>query len=199
MSPMSTMAMLKKLCSLGFLAAALVAFAVTEASAQGFFIPFIGYDYGGDSTCPGFTGCEDKKVNYGAAVGKLGQAAGFEQEFAYAKDFFSRIGGEDSGVLTIMSNLMLAPKIGPVRPYVLGGIGLMKAHVDLGPSAVLSFSNNTFAWDIGFGLVVHFGRSVGIRGDVRHFHSFEDLETLNFSNRNKLNFARASVGLVLMF
>jgi hypothetical protein len=191
--------MLRKLCSLCLVAAAFLVLAPADARAQGFFIPFIGYDYGGDSTCPDFTGCNDKKINYGVGIGKLGKNGGFEQEFAYAHDFFSNVEGQSSGVLTIMSNLMIAAKIGPVRPYLLGGVGFMKAHVDLGPAAVVSFSNNTFAWDWGFGFMAVFGKTFGVRGDIRYFKSFQDVETLNFSNNNKLDFGRASVGLVLMY
>ena len=188
---------LKRLCSLGVIAAALVALSSTEARAQGFFIPLIGYDYSGDSTCPDFTGCENKKLNYGVAIGRLGRSTGFEQEFAYAKDFFGVHQG--SGVLTIMSNFMIAAKIGPVRPYVLGGVGLMKAHVDLGPGAFLSFTNNTPAWDVGAGVIVFIGQHFGVRGDFRHLYSFQNVEGLNLSTDNKLDFGRASIGLVLAY
>ena len=190
---------LKRLCALSVIAAALIACSAADARAQGFFIPLIGYDYGGDSTCPGFTGCENKKLNYGVAIGKLGRSGGFEEEFAYAKDFFSRVSGQSSGVLTIMSNFMVAAKIGPAHPYILGGVGLMKAHIDLGPSSFLSFTNNTPAWDIGAGVLVFIGQHFGFRGDIRHLYSFSDIDTLNFSTNNKLDFGRASIGLVLAY
>src|SRR4051812_38243488 len=164
--------------------AALLTCAATEARAQGFFNPFLGYDYGGDSLCHTLTGCEQKKMNIGFAFGKLGKAGGFEEEIAWAKDFFgSTPSGADSNVLTIMSNFMIAPKIGPVRPYGLFGVGLMKAHVDLSPVNIVSFTNNTFGWDLGGGVMVMFGQHVGIRGDIRHFNSFQDLNLLGLSFR----------------
>jgi opacity protein-like surface antigen len=191
--------MLKKLCLPSVVAVALTLAAATDVRAQGFFIPMIGYDYGGDSGCPNLTGCEDKKLNFGVALGKLGSSAGFEQEFAYAKNFFGSTTGQGSSVLTIMSNVLIAPKIGPVRPYVIFGVGLMKSHVDLTPSAVISFSNNNFGWDLGGGLMVMFGKRVGIRGDVRQFNSFQDVKILTVLSDAKLNFSRASAGLVLMY
>jgi opacity protein-like surface antigen len=191
--------MLKKLCLPSVVAVALTLAAATDVRAQGFFIPMIGYDYGGDSGCPNLTGCEDKKLNFGVALGKLGSSAGFEQEFAYAKNFFGSTTGQGSSVLTIMSNVLIAPKIGPVRPYVLFGVGLMKSHVDLTPSALVSFSNNNFGWDLGGGLMVMFGKRVGIRGDVRQFSSFQDVKILTVLSDTKLNFSRASAGLVLMY
>ena len=192
------MVMLKRVCTLSVIAAAFTVLAATDARAQAFFSPFVGYDFGGDSGCQTLTGCEDKKLNFGFSLGKLGSGAGFEQEFGYASNFFGSTTGQSSSVLTLMSNVMIAPKIGPVRPYVVGGVGLMKSQVDLTPSAVLSFSNTNFAWDLGAGLMVFFGEHVGIRGDVRHFHSFQDLHIAGFAIDNtKLGFGRASVALVL--
>jgi len=182
------------------LAAALVIGGATQARAQGFFDFLLGYDYGGDSICQQFTGCEQKKLNIGIGFGKMGNAVGFEEEIAWAKDFFgSTPNGGDSSVLTVMSNFMVVPKIGPVRPYGLFGVGLMKAHVDMNPVNIISFSNNQFAWDLGAGLMVFFGEHVGIRGDIRHFHSFQDLNILGLSlgSGTKVNFGRASVAIVL--
>jgi hypothetical protein len=190
--------MFKKLCSLCLTAAALTMLAATEVRAQAFFSPFMGYDFGGDSGCQTLRGCEEKKLNAGIAFGSLGAASGFEQEFAYAKNFFGSVDGQESSVLTLMSNFMIAPKIGPVRPYGLFGLGLMKTNVDLTFGDVASFSNNHFAWDIGGGLMVFFGEHFGIRGDIRHFHSFQSLNIQGFAlNNTKLDFGRASLAIVL--
>ena len=172
------------------------------ARAQGFFSPLIGYDYGGNSVCQHLTGCEQKKLNIGFGFGKMGRAGGFEEEIAWAKDFFgSTANGGDSSVLTIMSNFMVGPKIGPVRPYGLFGMGLMKANVNLNPINIVSFSNNTFAWDLGAGVMVFFGEHVGVRGDIRHFNSFQSLDILGaqLNTDTKLSFGRASAALVLQY
>jgi opacity protein-like surface antigen len=193
---------LRQVCARAAMVAALLACAAPEARAQGFFNPFFGYDYGGDSLCHTFTGCEQKKLNVGFSFGKLGKAGGFEEEIAWAKDFFGGTeSGADSNVLTIMSNFMIAPKIGPVRPYGLFGVGLMKAHVDLSPVNIVSFSNNSFGWDLGGGVMVMFGEHVGIRGDIRHFNSFQEMNLLGLSlgSDTKLGFGRAAVGLMLQY
>jgi Outer membrane protein beta-barrel domain len=194
---------LRQLGAAATIAAAFVVCGAGDASAQGFFSPLFGYDYGGDSICKNLTGCEQKKLNIGFSFGKLGKAGGFEEEIAWAKDFFgSTPNGADSNVLTVMSNFMIAPKIGPVRPYGLFGFGLMKAHVNGNPINVLSFTNNTFAWDIGAGAMVMFGDHVGVRGDIRHFHSFQELNLLGLSlggGDTKLNFGRFAGALVLQF
>ena len=195
---MITVAQFRKLCSIGAIAAALSLLTATGVRAQAFFSPFIGYDFGGDSGCHALTGCEEKKTNFGASFGSLGHVTGFEQEFAYAKNFFGSTSGDDSSVLTIMSNVMIAPKIGPVRPYGLFGVGLMKVNVNLTPGALVSFTNNNFAWDAAAGIMVFFGDHFGIRGELRHFQSFQDLHIAGFEIDNtKLDFGRASIAIVL--
>jgi opacity protein-like surface antigen len=180
------------------LALALTLTVPTAARAQAFISPFIGFNFGGDAGCPKLTNCEDKNLNLGVAVGTAG-AIGFEEEFAYAKNFFGKTPGLDNNVLTLMSNVMIAPQIGPVRPYGLVGLGLIKSHTELTATSLASVDNNNFGWDLGGGLMVMAGH-VGVRGDIRYFHSFQDLEVLGFSLGNeKLDFSRAAVGLVLQF
>jgi len=170
------------------------------ARADGFISPYVGYNFGGDAGCPTLTNCEDKKLNFGAGFGVLGGGFGFEEDVAFAQDFFGTTPGVDSSVLTIMSNLMVAPKIGPVRPYVLAGVGLVKTHVALTPSSVFNSDNNNVGWDIGGGIMVFFGTHVGVRGDIRYIHAFQDLSIPGFTlSGTKLDFGRASGGVVLTF
>lgn len=169
------------------------------ASAQGFISPFIGFNYGGDSGCPTATNCEDKHSNFGVSGGKLGAIGGGEFEFGYAKNFFGDAPGVDTSVLTLMGNVIVGPKFGFIRPFVLGGVGLIKSHVELTTGSLLDSSNN-FGWDIGGGVMIMFGDHVGVRGDVRRFQSFQNQTILGFSLADeKLSFNRATAGLVLGF
>src|SRR5438477_7876558 len=97
----------------------------SQARAEGFISPLIGFNFGGDAACPAVQGCEDKRMNFGVALGATGNIFGFEEEFGYARDFFGSAPTLKSSVLTVMSSVMLAPKIGPVRPYFLTGVGLI--------------------------------------------------------------------------
>jgi opacity protein-like surface antigen len=171
-----------------------------SASAQGYVSPLIGYDFGGDSGCPEITNCEDRNLNWGVSVGSLGSVVGSELEFAYAKNFFGEIPDVSSSVLTLMGNVMLAPRFGPAQPYWLIGLGLMKTNVDFTTSSLLDSDKNHFAWDTGGGLIVFLGPHVGVRGEIRYYHAFEDLEVLGIAIGNtKLNFGRAAAGLVFRF
>jgi len=168
-------------------------------SAQGYISPLIGYDFGGDSGCPEITNCEDRNLNWAVSVGSLGSILGSELELAYAKNFFGDIPGVSSSVLTLMGNGMVAPRFGPVQPYWLIGLGLMKTHVDFSATTIEN-SDNHFAWDTAGGVMVFLGRNFGLRGEIRHYHTFQDLEILGLSLANtKLDFGRAAAGVVFRF
>ena len=188
---------------LGILAIGITIGTATQARAQGFISPLIGYDFGGDTGCPtlsNLTGCQDKKINASVGFGAMGNVFGGEEEVGYAPNFFGSAAGLNSSVLTVMSNLMLVPKIGPVRPYVTAGIGLIKTHVQLTTASVLTADNNFLGWDLGGGLIGFVGAHVGLRGDVRYFHSFQDLTVAGLTFRSpSVNYGRASAGLVLKF
>lgn len=178
--------------------------AVRGASAEGFISPFLGYNFSGDSGCPNITGCEDKHLNYGVSFGALGSVVGFEEEFAYTNDFFGKTANGGSTVITLMSNFMLAPKLGPVQPYGLAGVGLIRTTVDQNVLQTSSSDENQFGWDIGGGLMVFFNAHVGLRGDIRYFHSFQVLDLSNLPpglqlGGNKLDYGRASGAFVFKF
>jgi len=177
--------------------------APVSASAQGYVSPLIGYDFGGDSGCPELTGCENRHLNVGVSVGSLGSIFGTELELAYAKNFFGNIPGVSSSVLTLMGNGMIAPKFGPVQPYWLIGLGLMKTNVEFSPASLLQNSENSenhLAWDTAGGLIIFLGSHLGVRGEIRHFHAFQDFQLLGLSLGNtKLDFGRAAAGLVFKF
>ena len=171
-----------------------------EVSAQGFISPLLGYNFGGDSGCPAVTGCEDKKLNVGVGLGTAGSIAGAELDISYAKDFFGKAPGYKSSVLTIMGNLLIGPKIGPVRPYGTGGLGIIKSNVDFTASSLLDADSTDLGWDLGGGLMIYAAPHFGVRGDIRYFHSFKDLAILGLRlSSTKLDFGRASGALLFTF
>jgi opacity protein-like surface antigen len=177
-----------------------IAGATADARAQSFVSPFIGFNFGGDAACPEITGCEDKRLNAGVTIGRMGSVLGFETDFGYANDFFGSAPGFSSSVLTLMGNVMLVPDLGPVRPYAVVGLGLIKTHVELTPESLFTTDNNELGWSLGGGAFIFFGDHVGVRGDVRYFHSFEELSILGITlGDTNLDFGRASGALVLRF
>jgi opacity protein-like surface antigen len=176
-----------------------------DAGAQGFISPFIGYNFSGDAGCQQITNCNDKKTDWGVSFGALGSVVGFEAELGYTKDFFGESSTQTSNVLTMMGNFMLAPKIGPVQPYGVVGLGLIRTTIEASLTSASS-DNNQLGWDAGGGLIVFFSQHVGVRGDVRYFRSFQLLDLSNFPifpnigiNQQKLDYGRVSAAAVFKF
>lgn len=176
----------------------LVTLTPITARAQGFITPYIGYNYGGDSAnCASLRNCEEKQVNWGVSLGKTGGVFGVEADFGYAPHFFGKAEGADNAVLHFMSNVLLVIPAGPIQPYGLIGIGLIRPHAKLDASS-LSITKNALGYDIGGGINIFLARSVGIRGDVRHIKTMKNL-TLGVFSSDKLDFWRASAGLTFRF
>jgi opacity protein-like surface antigen len=171
-----------------------------SAAAQGYVSPTAGYNFGGDTGCLTATDCEDKNWNFGVALGALGSIFGFETEFTYANNFAGSTPTQDTSVLTIMGDFMLAPKITIVQPYGLVGIGLIRTSFT--PTVGAEESDNNFGWNVGGGLIVYFNRHFGLKGDVRYFHAFDALSLLGFDlarDQNKIDFGRVGLGAVIKF
>ena len=179
--------------------AMLFAAMASPVRAQGFISPFLGFDFGGDHSaiCASLLNCNDRRLDWGVAFGAMGSVLGFEEEFAYSPDFFGRTATGDNSVLTLMSNLMLIVPAGPIRPYGIIGVGLIRPHNKFDENA-LDFSNNAFGYDIGGGLNIFLAHAFALRGDIRHMHTFQDV-TLGVLSNEKLDFWRGSAGLTFRF
>jgi opacity protein-like surface antigen len=175
---------------------------VRESAAQGFISPSVGYNFGGNAGCQSATDCEDRNWNLGIAIGALGGVAGFEFELMHDDAFFGETEDRSASVLTMMGNFLLAPKFGPIQPYGLVGMGAIKTSLEIAGDAVEEESTQV-GWDIGGGLIIFFGQHVGVRGDLRYYHSFQVLDLfgldLPFDDEEKLDFGRASAALVFKF
>ena len=53
-------------------------------------------------------------------------------------------------------------------------------------------------WDIGGGLNIFLAHGIGLRGDVRRLRTLQDV-TLSLFGNDKIDFWRASAGLVFRF
>jgi opacity protein-like surface antigen len=185
--------------SITIFTAALVFIATRDASGQAFISPSVGYHFGNNVGCLAATDCENKSWNLGISVGALGSIVGFDAEFTYEDDFLGDTSLQQSTVMTFMGNFMLAPKFGFLQPYGLAGLGVIRTDVETTP---LSESENQVGWSVGGGLIVFFGEHIGLKGDVRYYHSFEVFELLGIDfgrDRHELDFGRAGFGVIFKF
>ena len=169
------------------------------AEAQGFISPSLGYNFGGDAGCRSATDCRDKNWNWGGSMGALGSVVGFEAELTYEGEFTGDRPNRTS-VTTLMGNFLLAPKISIVQPYGLVGIGAIRTGADATTGAHESATQA--GWAIGGGLLLFVNKHVGLKGDVRYYHSFETLDLLGIDlarDSNKIDFGRAGFGVLFKF
>ena len=178
----------------------------TAARADGLLIPFYGVNFGGSSGQPLGNAIDAKRYDYGVSLAFMGAGVlGLEADIARSPDFFGRSDVGGSSVFTATGNLLFGIPIGGqkgvgIRPYALAGLGVVRSKVDAFGD-VLSLDNSKAAYDFGGGAMFFFGDHVGARGDIRYFRTVSDVtfDVIDINNSGKLNFTRASAGLVLRF
>jgi hypothetical protein len=177
-----------------FVAALAVAGAPRAAFADGYLSPWVGTNFGGSHGSVG-SNIDNGRVALGVNAGFMGAGIlGAEAAFGYSPSAFGT--ENDFGhntVIDLMGNLVIGIPIGGthgagIRPYVSGGVGLIRTQIDGGTVFKVSSKNNDFGWDAGAGLTGYFSDHFGIRGDVRYFN---DTQISDF------HYWRASAGLVI--
>ena len=188
----------------------LAVMAPAAAYADGFITPFAGVNFGGragDALADAF---DAKRFDWGVSVAFMGGGIlGMEADIAHSPDFYGRTDFGSSSVLTATGNVLIGIPIGGqqgvgFRPYVVAGLGLIRSDVN-GVEGGISDSENDVAWNAGGGAMVFFGDHVGLRADVRYFRTFKAVvfdfvdDLLDRDRAERVDFSRASVGLVLRF
>jgi opacity protein-like surface antigen len=197
-----------------FIAAASVviiaAAAPRQAAADWMFTPFIGSTFGGSANIGGegedFKHEFERKLNYGASL-TSGGPVGFELDFSYSPNFFGVAADNpgidftgDGNVTTLTGNLRLGAAAGRVRPYVVGGVGLIRSKIDDPSDFFDKPSASDFGFDAGAGLIGFFSDNVGLRGDLRYFRSFQDTDPDGVDlSLGSFKFWRGTVGLTFKF
>lgn len=179
----------------------------SAARAEWLFTPSLGGVFGGDTF-----GANNTLLSFSLA--SLDEDAfGWEANVALAPNFFDDTLSEfnyvgDGNVTTAMVNALIGiPVAGQqrslLRPYVTGGLGLMRMHVESDPTNLFVDTEHEFGWNLGGGVMGFFGDHVGLRGDVRYLRSFQNGVPSWTRNVNvdvapgHFDFFQATVGLTL--
>jgi len=184
--------------SLILASATAVVLAPVPVRADGFVTPWVGSAFGSN--------INNGQATIGVSAGGMGAGIiGGEADFGWSPSFFgTKSDFGNNTVMNLMGNVIIGVPIGGthgagVRPYVVGGIGLVRTQIDGGTIAKVSSSNNMFGWDAGGGVMGYFSDHVGLRGDVRYLRATSDLNSgvssLDLSG-NQLHYWRATVGVV---
>ncbi len=174
---------------------ALIAVMLLPAAAHaqantGFATAFIGAARAGDITESGWTP--------GAAVVIVDERGlGAELDGSYVSEFdHSRF--VESGITTLMLNVtgifLKPPSI--VRPYVTGGVGLLRTRVCVNDCS-FAVTHADVGMDIGAGVFVLLNEMWGARGDVRYFRDLQTHGDLPLAAPGKFEFWRISIGATL--
>jgi opacity protein-like surface antigen len=189
------------------------------ASADWVLTPFVGWNFNGSAGVSGDGGSSfenkfEKKLDYGVSVATMGAGAvGFEVDFGYSPNFFESGTASnnafeftnDSNVTTLTGNAILGIPIGgkrggSVRPYVVGGVGLIRTNVKDATGFFDANSKNDFGFDVGGGVMGFFNSNVGLRGDVRYFRTFNgSSDNVTGLGLSDFRFWRGSVGVSFKF
>jgi hypothetical protein len=189
------------------LALVAIVLAPMPSRADVLLVPFFGVNFGGDSGREFSEAFDTSQYNWGASVTFMGGGIfGVEGDFGYSPDFYGKTDAGGSNAFTATGSLILGIPFGGqqgfgIRPYGLVGAGLLKSATDFG-DAFTNIDESSVTWSAGGGVLLFFGTRAGLRFDARYFRTFDDLEILGIAiaqSPGKVDFTRASLGLVLRF
>jgi hypothetical protein len=171
--------------------------------------PFVGLTFAGDTTIVDpEEAAGDIHLSLGGSVTWIGEIFGVEADLAFVPGFFA---GEsdprlvvDSGVTTLTGNVIIAlPRRMTeftLRPYVAGGVGLMRISQEQVQDP-FPLTLNVMTIDIGGGATGFLSETVGLNWDLRYFRNITgapdpDNPGLSFG-APRLSFWRLTMGVVL--
>jgi hypothetical protein len=179
-----------------------------EARADWLITPFIGTSLAGETTFLVFEEGAGSRMTLGASVALLGSGVlGVEADVGHTPKFFE---GDDprgliltSRVTTISGNVLLAAPLAftreSLRPYLLGGLGLVQARAS-DAANLFPVEEDRLGLTVGAGAIGFVSERTGLRFDVRHIKAISGADgPLPRDGVSRLSFWRATVGLVIRY
>jgi hypothetical protein len=187
--------------------AALVAVAA-PARADWHLAPFAGVKFGGTTTLVDLDEAAGKtKFAYGGTVTWIGRGiVGVEGDVGFVSNYFEN--GKSSSavtksyVATAMGNVVVTAPLGwtrdSLRPYVSGGLGLVRARMDDSLN-VFSFRRTMGGYNAGGGVVGFIMPFTGVKWDLRYFKAWGPAGEGTTFGSARLSFWRGTMSLVLKY
>ena len=179
-----------------------------QASAEWQIRPFLGVTFGGGTTFVDLEHAAGKpNVVWGIGSDLLGDTIGIDADFGHAPGYFES-GNQylvlHSSATTLTGNIVIAlPRHlaeYTLRPYFVGGAGLMYVRID-DSFGVLRVARSLPVMDVGGGATGFLSDRIGVNWDVRHFRSVGGKVAgggLSFGAQ-RLSFWRANVALAIRY
>ena len=192
---------------------------VAEARADFLITPFLGSEFAASTTLPDLdTGAASSKHwTFGASAAWLSdRILGVEADFAVVPGFLQKSSGNElvtgSRVTTLTGSVIAALPLSvtreSLRPYAIGGLGLMHvtaediAGVIKSCQVVLPGCTPPGDWlglQLGAGAIGLITNRAGVRFDLRHLRALSRDTTLLGERTSKLSFWRATFGVTLRY
>ena len=170
--------------------------------------PFFGAAFAGQTTFVDFDLASGKShATVGASGLWLGEVLGVEADVGHSPGFFQTSGGHlvlTSSVTTLTGNIVVAlpRRMAPysLRPYAVGGGGLMHARSD-DAVGVLNVARTLKAVDVGAGATGFLTDRIGVDWQLRYFRSVGGIdEQIGISTgAEQLSFWRATMALAIRY
>ena len=179
-----------------------------DASADWLITPFLGGSFAPETTFLVFEKGAGRKMAVGASVAILSDALlGIEAEVSHTPGFFE---GDNplglvltSRVTTLTGNVIVAAPLAitreSLRPYFVGGVGLLQAR-SKHAGGLFPVDRNLLGLDVGGGAIGFLTPRTGVRFDLRHFKAISG-EDGPFARPgvSRLSFWRATAGLTIAY
>jgi hypothetical protein len=179
-----------------------------HARADWLITPFIGSSLAGETTFLIFEEGAGRRMTLGASVALLSDGIlGIEADVGHTPRFFE---GDDplglvltSRVTTVGGNLVVAAPLAltreSLRPYLLGGLGLIQAR-SRHAAGLFPVEQDLLGLTIGAGAVGLLTERTGLRFDLRHIKAISGAGgPFARPGVSRLSFWRATVGLTIRY
>ena len=180
----------RRALSVGAFCAVLFAAHASSAQVTGWFTVHAGRVAGGDTADNG-TSWGVSMAAFEGPKGWMGADVDFSHSGDFNRDLF-----QDSGLTTLMANVIVSPSWKKVQPFLLAGAGGIRVRgctVD----CVRTLSKTEFGLDAGAGLQYRLTSIVGVRGELRYFRILSQLEDLPRQYSGSFDFFRLTMGVIL--
>jgi len=178
------------------------------ARADWLIIPFLGTSFGGDTNLLIFEEGAGRKLTLGASVAFLTDGIlGLEADVSHTPGFFE---GDDplglvltSRVTTVNGNVIVAAPLAltreSLRPYLVGGLGLMQAR-SKHAAGLFPVEQDLLGLSVGAGAIGFVTERTGLRFDVRHIKAISGTDgPFARPGVSRLSFWRATAGLTIRY
>src|SRR5215475_1593181 len=182
------------------------------ARAEWQFRPAIGVNFAQDTTfgLPQ-AGGSIGRISWGGNAALIGDIVGLEVDFSRRSGFFPASNAQGAGIVqsssvtTLTGNAILTLPSHMVeytlRPYVVGGAGLMAVRINQ-TLDIFDVSQNMKTTDFGGGVTGFLTKRIGLNWDLRYFRTFKggpELSLLRSTGSPKLSFWRAQMALAIRY